>query len=89
MTRERSPAHYHIAVFAEPYARYAARQDSIDAVAATVRARTEALARSAKAAAAAVAPAGDGTSPALLLGILALVALATPALFKASRRHTA
>jgi hypothetical protein len=89
VTRERSPAHYHVAVFAEPYARYAARQDSIDAVAAAARSQAEALARSAKAAAAAVAPAGDGTSPALLLGVLALVALTAPALFKASRHHTA
>lgn len=32
-TRERSPAHYHIAVFAEPMLAYVARRDSADAVA--------------------------------------------------------
>jgi hypothetical protein len=85
VTRERSPAHYHVAVFAEPYTRYAARQDSIDAVAAA-RSRADALARSsAKAAAAAVAPSSEGSPAPLLLAIVALLGLTAPVVFMASR----
>jgi hypothetical protein len=90
VTRERSPAHYHIAVFAEAYAHYAAQQDSLAATAGAARARAEAAVRSAaRTAAASVAPAEDGSRPALLLGILALVALVAPVVFKASRTRAA
>jgi len=43
-TRERRPAHYHVAVFAEPMLAYTAGRDSVDAIAA---ARTEAARASA------------------------------------------
>jgi hypothetical protein len=90
VTRERSPAHYHVAVFADAYARYAARQDSIEAVAADIRARAEALARSAKtAAAAAVAPGDEGSHTGLLAGLTLLVALTGPVMFRASRTRAA
>jgi hypothetical protein len=90
VTRERSPAHYHVAVFADAYTRYAVRQDSIDAVAASVRARAEALARSAKAAAAAaVTPGEEGPQTGLLLGLALLVALTGPVVFRASRTRAA
>lgn len=84
VTRERSPAHYHVAVFAGAYGRYAASQDSITAAAA-VRSRAEALARSANAAAgAAVAPSGGGPPTVLLVGLTVLLTLGAPLLLKAS-----
>jgi hypothetical protein len=85
VTRERTPAHYHVAVFAEPYTRYAARQDSLDALAAAARTQAEALARSAKAAAAAVAPSDEGSPTPLLLAIVVLAVFTAPVVFKASR----
>jgi hypothetical protein len=88
VTREHSPAHYHVAVFADAYSRYAARQDSAAAVAATVRSHTEALARSAKAAAAAaLPPADEGSHAGLLLASLALVGAGAPLMFRASRNR--
>jgi hypothetical protein len=88
VTRERSPAHYHVAVFADAFTRYAARRDSVDAAAAAVRSRAEALARSAKAAAAAaVTPSEEGPQTGLLLGLALLVALTAPVVFRASRTH--
>jgi hypothetical protein len=85
VTRERSPAHYHIAVFAEAYAPFAARQDSVAAV---ERARAAEAARAARVAQTVVAPpprADASALPALLFGLVALVGMAAPVMFRASR----
>jgi hypothetical protein len=89
VTRERSPAHYHIAVFADAYGRYAASQDSIGAIAAAARSRAEALARSAQVAAAAVAPADEVSHTGFLLDLVVLAAVTAPVLVRARRRHAA
>jgi hypothetical protein len=87
VTRERSPAHYHVAVFAEAYAQYAARQDSLDAIAAAAQAHADSVAHAARAAAAAVTPTEDESHAPLLLGLAVLLALTGPVVFKASRTH--
>jgi hypothetical protein len=84
VTRERSPAHYHIAVFAEAYASYAAREDSL---AANERVRVDAASTASAAAAAAAlvnAPASshDSAIPDILLGMLALLAVAAPIAYR-------
>jgi hypothetical protein len=89
VTRERSPAHYHVAVFAEAYARYAARQDSVNAVAEAAKAHADSVARSARVAAAAVTPAEDGSRAPILLGFAVLLALTGPAVFKVTRTRAA
>jgi hypothetical protein len=90
VTRERSPAHYHVAVFADAYRRYAASQDSIATIVSAARARTRDLGRSAATApAAAIAPAHEEPRSGLLLGLLALVAFGGPTIFRASRAHRA
>ena len=90
VTRERSPAHYHVAVFADAFARYAARQDSVDTVAAAARARAEALARASQPAAVAVDASDEGRSRNdLLAGLALLVASTVPVLFKTSRTRAA
>jgi hypothetical protein len=90
VTRERSPAHYHVAVFADAYARYAASQDSVAAIGTAARARAAALARSAATVAgAAIAPSDAEPHTDLLLGLLALAALAGPMIFSRSRPHRA
>jgi hypothetical protein len=73
VTREHTPAHYHVAVFAERYAPYAARQDSLAAAAAAAVRATPAARPLPAAPARPVAPSGDQTP--LLLGF-SLVALA-------------
>ena len=88
VTRERSPAHYHIAVFAEAYAPYAARQDSLAAI------ETARLAAVLRAAAPATAAAGvaaaDGESlPGFLFGLLALVGVTAPVIYRGSRTRPA
>jgi hypothetical protein len=90
VTRERSPAHYHIAIFAEAFARYAARQDSIGAIAAAARSRAAALARSARAAAAAaVVPADESSHTGFLVGLAVLAAVTGPVFLRARRSHAA
>jgi hypothetical protein len=80
VTRERSPAHYHIAVFAEGFARHAAREDSLAAI---DRARVAARRDSAAAAvASAPAPAHEGALPDIVLGMLALVAVMAPVAYR-------
>jgi hypothetical protein len=90
VTRERSPAHYHVAVFADTYARYAAHQDSLAAIATAARMRAQAFARSAATTAAtAIGPADEESHAGLLFGLAALLAIASPIVFKASRTHAA
>jgi hypothetical protein len=89
VTRERSPAHYHVAVFAEAYARYAARQDSIDAMAVASRSAAEAVPRAAGAPAlAAAAPSDEGSHAGLLLGFV-LAAVTGSVVLKARGSHQA
>lgn len=89
VTRERSPAHYHIAVFAEPYAPYAARQDSIAAVENARRlAERKKAAQAAQAAVAALSlatPEKGSSLPGFLVGMLALVGFTAPVIYRGSR----
>jgi Family of unknown function (DUF5715) len=89
VTRERSPAHYHIAVFAEKWAPYAARQDSLQAVADARRAKEEAAAKASRSAAASAreVPAGEGSRAGFLLGLLAAVGFTAPVLYRGSRNR--
>jgi len=83
VTRERSPAHYHIAVFAEGFARYAAREDSLAAIErARAAARRDSALAAAAASASATAPAHGGALPDILLGMLALVAVMAPVAYR-------
>ena len=87
VTREHTPSHYHIAVFAEAFAPWAARRDSVVAV---EQARIAAADKAAAAARAAVAPASPprerGRSvPRLVFGLLALVGMTAPVMYRASR----
>lgn len=86
VTREKHPAHYHIAVFAEAYRLYAARQDSLAAI---ERARVDAERRLAAAradsVAAASSPAERPSVPAFLFGMVALVGMTAPVMYRASR----
>lgn len=81
VTREHTPAHYHIAVFADRYGPYAARQDSLAASAAAVSA-TPTVQRL-LAAPAPTATTSDGDRTPLLLAFslvaLALLGVAAPA----------
>lgn len=81
VTRERSPAHYHIAVFAEAYAPYAAREDSL-AVIERARLEAERVTAAAAAIANAPAPSNDGPLPDILLGMLALLAVVAPVSYR-------
>ena len=84
VTRERSPAHYHIAVFADVWAGYAANEDSLATV---ERARVAAAAKVERTPAVAVTPsATEGSSlPGLLFGMVALMGLTAPVMYRASR----
>jgi hypothetical protein len=85
VTRERSPAHYHVAVFAEAYTPYAARQDSIAAV---ERARLAAERGNATPVATATeprSPAGRPALPAFLFGLVAVVGMTAPVIYRGSR----
>ena len=88
VTRERSPAHYHIAVFADAYAPYAAKQDSVAAVIEQARvAAARSAAASRRAAAALVAPVEESAPlPGALFGVLALLGMTAPLMFRASGR---
>lgn len=85
VTREHTPAHYHVAVFADAYATYAARQDSVAAA--------KAKAAAAEAAAMTVAaptPAPERESlPTWPFALLAVLATTGPAIFRASRARAA
>lgn len=94
VTRERTPAHYHVAVFAEAYTPYAAKNDSI---AANVLARLAARDKAEGAAAKSTPPApvsttasnaapSDAAGPGLLFGLIALVGMTAPVMFRASVR---
>jgi len=77
VTREHTPPHYHIAVFAEKYQAYAVRQDSLDAV---EHARLAAAAAAAKAAAPpvvaqAAAPRRERALPGIAFALLAMVGM--------------
>lgn len=77
VTREHTPPHYHVAVFAEKYQAFAARQDSVDAV---ERARLAAAAAAARAAAPpavakTAAPARERALPGLAFALLAVVGM--------------
>lgn len=76
VTRERTPAHYHIAVFAEPFLAYAAK---VDAAADSARetARRAAVAR-AVAVVATDADAPSDTNPGALFAGLSVLALSLP-----------
>ncbi len=84
VTRERSPAHYHIAVFADGFAKYAAKQDSLAAIERTRRTAQQTTV--APPVAADVPPPADGGSlPGFLLGTVALVGLTVPVMYRASK----
>jgi hypothetical protein len=88
VTRERNPAHYHVAVFAEKWAPYAARLDSLQAIADARRAvREQEIARRASPAAVTAEPAGKSSRNGLLFGMLALVGITAPALYRGRGRH--
>jgi hypothetical protein len=85
VTRERSPAHYHVAVFAEAYTPYAAREDSLATIERARRSAQEATAAAAAAASAlanAPALAPDSALADILLGALALLAVLAPVAYR-------
>lgn len=88
VTRERSPAHYHIAVFADAYAKYAAKQDSVAAVLAEARISAERSAAAARRATAALASPLEESAPlpGALFGMLALLGVTAPLIFRGSTR---
>jgi hypothetical protein len=89
VTRERSPAHYHIAVFGERYLPYAAREDSIASVErATLADQQAASVRAARSAASTpLAPSDSSRVPQFLLGMMALAGISAPALRVARKRR--
>ena len=87
VTRERSPAHYHIAVFGERYLPYAARQDSIAAVERTTLANKQTALARASHSALAPAPTDSSRMPRFLLSMMALVGLSAPALRVARKKR--
>jgi hypothetical protein len=87
VTREHTPPHYHIAVYAERWTPFAARQDSITAAAA----RTGLAAQSAAAAVARPRTAPEtpgGSLPGFLLSMAALAGVAVPTLRVVNRKHS-
>ena len=88
VTRERSPAHYHIAVFAEKWAPYAARQDSLQAIADANRvAEEQATARRLAAESVRDTPTGRSSGSVFLLGMLAVVGCTAPAVYHGRRKR--
>jgi hypothetical protein len=89
VTRERSPAHYHVAVFGEAYRPYAARGDSIAAAerlpATRFVAERLAAARGASSTPVSV-PGGRSSFPGILLGVVALATMGLPAVRGVRRR---
>ena len=88
VTRERSPAHYHIAVFAEKWAPYVARQDSLAAIE-NARRLAEARESARRAAAAVAAAPGPRSSHAGLLVAMLAVGLTAPVLYRPRRSRSA
>jgi hypothetical protein len=88
VTRERSPAHYHIAVFAEKWAPYAAREDSLQALVDARRtAEARATASRVAAAPASTAPESRSSRSGFLLGMLAVAGFTAPVLHRRSRNR--
>ena len=89
VTRERSPAHYHIAVFADAYATFAAREDSASALVEQARVAAERAAAATRRTNALAAPLEDSAPlPGALLGVFALLGVTAPLIFRASSRIT-
>lgn len=87
VTRERSPAHYHIAVFAAPYASFGVKEDSAAALGERTRVAAERAASAALRAASLVAPIDDDAPlPSAVLGLLALFGVTAPLIFRGSAR---
>jgi hypothetical protein len=88
VTRERNPAHYHVAVFGEKWAPYAAREDSLQAAADARRAAVEAAnARRVAAEAARLVPPRGSSHSGLLFGLLAVMGVTAPALYRGGRNR--
>ena len=87
VTRERHPAHYHIAVFAEKWAPYAARQDSLQAIADARRLADERENARRAAATIVAAPAGRSSHAGLLVGLLAVAGFTAPVVYRGGRRR--
>lgn len=75
VTREHTPPHYHVAVFADKYQAYAARQDSLDAVAHARIAAAAASSAAPRIAPDATAPVRERALPGLVFALLALVGM--------------
>ena len=87
VTRERNPAHYHIAVFADKWAPYAARQDSLEAIASARRmAEEQEAAKRAAVSAASAVPAGESGRRGFLFGALAVAGFTAPVLYRGRNR---
>lgn len=93
VTRERRPAHYHIAVFAERYLPYAARLDSVARADSVHSARRALAQRAAERAATLAASASENdsrpTMPWLLLGGFAMLGATAPVVIERRRRKVA
>jgi hypothetical protein len=88
VTRERNPAHYHIAVFAEKWAPFAARQVSLQAAADARRAaETRAMAHRAALDSARSTPNQGRSHGGFLLGLLAVAGFTGPILHRGSRNR--
>jgi hypothetical protein len=88
VTRERNPAHYHVAVFAEKWAPFAARQDSLQAVANARRAaESQAVARRAAVDSARSTPDQGPSRAGFFLGLLAVAGFTGPILHRGSRNR--
>lgn len=89
VTRERSPAHYHIAVFAAPYATFAANEDSAAALVERTRVAAERAASAALHAASLDAPVDhEALLPSAVLALLALLGVTAPLVFRGSARFS-
>ncbi len=86
VTRERHPAHYHIAVFAEKWAPYAAREDSVQAVA-DARRLAQARENAGRIAVASTVPVGGSSHAGLLIGLLAVAGFTAPVVYRGERRR--
>jgi hypothetical protein len=86
VTRERSPAHYHVAVFAEGWRPYATRLDSIAAAdAPRLAAQRRATTRNVRPAPVA-SPDGRSNLMGLLLGAAVLATISVPAVRRVRRK---
>jgi hypothetical protein len=85
VTRERSPAHYHVAVFAEGWGPYATRLDSIAAAEGPGLSASRLAATQTSNSTPAPAPANGSELPGLLLGAVVLVTISAPAVRRVRR----